>query len=94
MPAMTDIELDRLLAERMEEHEAWNAEVEPRSKGARERAGTRYDVLSGPASPRRRRRLAKAGVRDEYLPSQSIYIRLNASCRKARRKGKTYAQAS
>jgi hypothetical protein len=90
MPAMNDIELERLLAERMEEHEQWNAAVTPRSRGAKERDSTRYDVLSGPSSPRRLHRLSKAGVRDKHLPSQSIHIRLNRACPKAIRKGKMY----
>jgi hypothetical protein len=94
MGAMTNERLDTLLAERMEEHAQWNESVVPRSKGARERASTRYDILAGPVSPRRLASLRRLGLREEFLPEQSIHIRLSPSCRKARRKGKTYVQAS
>ena len=77
MGAMNDIELDRILAERMDEHKAWNEGLSASSKGARERANTTYDILSGPASKRRLGRLRRAGVKEKYLPETSIHIRLH-----------------
>jgi hypothetical protein len=80
MPAMNDIQLDTLLAERREEHEKWNSAIVASSDGARERATTTYDIFEGPASPRRLRRLRKAGLKDKHLPARSIHIRLHPGC--------------
>lgn len=56
------------------------------SKGSKERADTVWLYLTCPISPRRVRRLIRAGVKPEHVPERSVMVVLDPLCSKFRRK--------
>ena len=56
------------------------------SKGSQERADTEWLYLAVPTSPRRKRKLRKAGVKEQDIPEKSVMVILAGDCKRFQRK--------
>lgn len=75
MSSMSKERLDELLEQRRAEHEAWNAAIVPRSKGAKKRAEAEWEILAGPIGMRGVWKYLKRGIALQHVPKQALHVR-------------------